>query len=396
MESNMIPNKNPRRKKRKDLLSLKSINDVLTKIIDRRNTWVARDIDKECIYHMKYTENVLRYMFCDVLSEDLRQISNKQAISDLFGHDLELHYLNKTVRSQIDSIVRQHQTDIVSAQSSHIQKVILLSVDLFYVCLDAGIYLFTDENDKYNGSADELITISKLKKHGINIPDNHKDDTKHLKAILCKELYEAFVKPIRNDTRYQWLYELVNNATYIKFEQCQISEDFLYDFIAIISILALDLSDSDNSTEPYMNAVCSFLNVEMAGISTNPNGIGVPYSINDGAGDSHKKTDNMIATKIKENQELEELKSQLDDILKRLREMIAWYDQFRYDSDEIAREIDKARSCIASLKEHFDECYEAGSVIGMRQEIKNINSVINKSSSLLHSLSTQLTQNRSN
>ncbi len=79
-------------KKPKDLLSLSSINSILTEILDKRNTWVTQTEYGVC--HMKYSQNVLRFLFCEPLSEDLEefaQTANKQSKSDLYGHDACLY-----------------------------------------------------------------------------------------------------------------------------------------------------------------------------------------------------------------------------------------------------------------------------------------------------------------
>ena len=350
-------------KKPKDLLSLHSINSILTKILNKRNAWVAQTEHGVC--HMKYSQNVLRFLFCEPLSEDLEefaQTANKQSKSDLYGHDLTLHYLNETIPSQIDDIVLQHQKNIISKQSLHMEEMVLLSIDLFYCCSNVGIYLFTDRYDKYIGDADTRIDMSVLQKKVLYEPGNHQADTKYLKSILCNSLYKAFVEPIISDMRYQWLYKLLERFNYIKAEQAQISEQFLFDFLAIISILALDLSNCSSSTEPYMRAVYSFFNIEgefqqaYAAYVANTCFQSVT-SDQDNTDTNDKAQNNLIGQQIKKNQTVQELQEQLKQIIDLIiRDLLrnSQYVTLSRDFQEMEKHLDYIRKYYQSLRDDFD------------------------------------------
>ncbi len=385
MESASTHDEKQRQKKPKDLLSLKSINSVLTKTLNKRNTWVAQNGTPKRICHMKHSKNILRYMFCDALSEDLREFSqtaNDQAISDLYGHDLTLHYLNETVRSQIDSVVLQNNDHIITEQAKHIEEAILLSINLFYCCRDQDVYLSVDIIDrknkqgepilnkqgepiqtiKYVGTADTEIKISYLTKEFDYQPNISSEDTLHLKAILCKELYKAFIKPLSTDARYQWLYKLLNRFNYIKAEQSQISEQFLFDFLAIISILALDLSDCSRSTEPYMRAVYSFFNIEgefgQAYIAYVANSCSQPITLEQDNVGTHEKTqNNLIGQQIQKNQTVQELQKRIKQIIDLIiRDLLrnSQYVALSRDFKEMENHLDYVRGFYKRLRDDFD------------------------------------------
>ena len=218
------------------------------------------------------------------------------------------------------------------------------------------------------------------------------DDALHIKAILCKELYKAFVKPLSTDARYQWLYELLNNFNYIKPEQSQISEQFLFDFLAIISISALDLSDCSKSTEPYISAVCSFLNVESDFIQENhDNSSDIPSMVVEKKG-LHKPTNSMIGAKIKENQELEDLTNELESIIEKIKAMSSKFLAFVHKSDKI---LDMLKKEDEIIKLH-QSLFEGNSIEGKRNVISSLQEYYLDLSTDLQLESTQFTQSRSN
>lgn len=377
MESVSTHDEKQRQKKPKDLLSLKSINCVLSKTLNKRNTWVAQIGTKKRICHLKHSKNILRYMFCDALSEDLRefaQTANDQAFSDLYGHDLTLHYLNETVRSQIDSVILQHNDHIITEQAKHIEEAILLSIDLFYFCREHNVYLSVDFSErktkkgeiteiiKYVGTADTEIKFSDLKNDFGYLPNILAEDTLHLKAILCKELYKAFVKPLSTDARYQWLYKLLNQFNYIKAEQSQISEQFLFDFLAIVSILALDLSDCSKSTEPYMRAVYSFFNIEgefrQAYAAYVANSCSQPITLEQDNVDTHEKAqNNLIGQQIQKNQTVQELQERIEQIIDLIIRGLLRNSQYvalSRDFKEMENHLDYVRGFYKRLKDDFD------------------------------------------
>lgn len=384
-----------RQRKPKDLLSLKSINAILTKTLNRRNAWVAQTEWETTICHLTHLENALEYMYCELLSVDLRDFArtaSKQAKSDLCGHDLTLHYLSKKVYHQIDSVVSHHIDHIISEQSEHIQKAILLSINIFYCLLEQDLCLSTDDDYKYIGKPETRINFSELEsEYGYNQKMCF-DDALHIKAILCKELYKAFVKPLSTDARYQWLYELLNNFNYIKPEQSQISEQFLFDFLAIISILALDLSDCSKSTEPYISAVCSFLNVESDFIQENHDNSSDIPSMVVGKKGLHKPTNSMIGAKIKENQELEDLTNELESIIEKIKAMSSKFLAFVHKSDKI---LDMLKKEDEIIKLH-QSLFEGNSIEGKRNVISSLQEYYLDLSTDLQLESTQFTQSRSN
>ena len=420
-------------------LSVNMIHRILSSVLDDTiyHTYVGYDRDVytgECLENkvcwMGAKHNIyIRLIYTDQITALLGEKTT--AYSEISTHG-KANNSSSIISKLRELFERENSASIIEAQKRHIVEIFKLSFKTHYYsknnscsCFDRyinnnGNLVWEDIGPVHDFQSDPICDgINEfLEKLGSKLVEDSTisclmaDDIEQKISTICKAIHKDIIAPIieSDNNHYSWLRILLTKRAYWTSES--LNKDRLFDFLAIVSILSLDLKKKseksiiDQTSKVFMKIiyffVCGsnesefedFYKIQAESSCENFSNTDGSEQINDPS--LMAKHPGMIETRIRQNQELEELKSQLDDILKRLREMIAWYDQFRYDSDEIAREIDKARSCIASLKDHFDECYEAGSVIGMRQEIKNINSVINKSSSLLHSLSTQLTQNRSN
>ena len=262
----------------KDFLSLTNINSVLKSVLNGLHTWVAprRKTERDtylCL--MQYQSNFADYFFCDSLSEKLKRY-NRGNLSVFCSHQFasENPNINKTRLDEIDSVIFNEQNSIIASQAAYLKEIITLSLNLYYCCKDQdNASLAVDNNDCYNGNKDTVIRISRLKNMFNFNPDVNFYDSEQRITLLCVKLYDAFVAPLSDKNvdlknylssskRYKWLNGALEKSGYFDHEKGKIVEDRVFDFLAIISILALDCSDHEKSTESYKIAVFSFLNIE--------------------------------------------------------------------------------------------------------------------------------------
>ncbi len=331
------------------------------------------------------TSDALKGLFTYEIGVLMNRVANNSDFSRINQHTLAFN--SKTGKWNAIPAIKDIRTivsaDVITNQVAHISEILELSIRFHTLSCAMGY----DWTERYpTGITDSDLNMEEKKRI---------KELKSTSASIYTKLQEKLTDLIvlmSSEEQYRWLYSIINNAYC---DNGHLKRNHINDFLSIILILSLDIhndiSDPYQTLPIFRDAVSEYVIRTTKGIV--PAGINETVNVDSLDAKPTPVSNGMISTRIKENQQIEEIEVLWKELLTQMfKDLFSDLILESYYSTEIKELRERNLDAINAWELAFDRTPTYHGKLSVYQSAKEGHQLLLGET---HSLISSFTHNRS-